>query len=52
MKLKSFIKKGLTLTAIYFVAIIIILMMAERVERLNELERMKKETEISMKFSK
>lgn len=52
MKLKSFVKKGLTLAAIYFVAIIIMLMMAERVERLNELERMEKEAEISMKISK
>lgn len=52
MKLKNVMKKGLKLLAIYFIAIICMLMMADRVERLNEKERMEKVTEIGMKIDK
>lgn len=52
MKLKDGVKKGLKLLAIYFIAILCMLMMADRVERLNEQERMEKVTEIGMKIDK
>ena len=52
MKLKNFVKKGLKLNAIYSLAMICVLLMAERVERLNELEKMESEVMTVVNFSK
>ena len=52
MKLKNVVKKGLKLIAIYYIAMICVLLMAERVERLNELEKMESEVMTVVNFSK
>lgn len=52
MKLKNVVKKGLKLIAIYSLAMICVLLMAERVERLNELEKMESEVMTVVNFSK
>ena len=52
MKLKKGIKRGLKLIAIYFVAMICVLLMAERVERLNEIEKLESEVMTVVNFNK
>lgn len=52
MKLKNIVKKGLRLATIYFIAILCMLLMAERVERLNEQERYEREIAIAEKIDK
>ncbi len=52
MKLKKGIKKGLKLIAIYSVAMICVLLMAERVERLNEIEKLESEVMAVVNFNK
>ena len=52
MKLKNVVKKGLKLIAFYSIAMICVLLMAERVERLNELEKMESEVMTVVNFSK
>lgn len=52
MKLKDVIKKGIRLLAIYSVAMVVVLLMAERVEHLNEIERMEREVNVAVKINK
>ncbi len=52
MKLKKKVKNILKVVGIYVIAMVCVLMMAERVERLNEIERSKNEVSISVKIDK
>lgn len=52
MKLKRTVKKGLTLIGVYFLAMMCVLMMAERVERLEEKEKTQIECNVAVKIDK
>lgn len=52
MKFKNGVKKGLKLLAVYFLAMLLVLMMAEKVERLNEIEKMEREANVAVKIDK
>ncbi len=52
MKLKDSVRKALTLILIYVIAGIGIFAMSQRVERLNEEERLQKECNVVVKNSK
>ena len=52
MKLKMIFKKGLVIATIYFFAMVMVLMMAERVERLEEKETQEKEYTVAVKIDR
>ena len=52
MKLKRVIKKGLVLVVVYSCAMFCVLMMAEKVERLEEKEKLQKQCNIAIKIEK
>lgn len=51
-KLKRVFMRGLALVAVYAFAIICVLMMADRVERLEEKERLQNECNVAVKIDK
>ena len=52
MKLKSGVRKALNLILVYVVAGIVIFAMSERIERLNEIERLENETKVAININK
>ena len=52
MNLRKIIRNGLNVLAIYVIAMICILIMAEKVERLNEIDRLEKGISVAVKNSK
>ena len=52
MKLKEGVRKALNLILVYVIAGTLIFAMSERVERLNEQERLEKECNVAIKITK
>ena len=52
MKLKSGVRKALNLVLVYVIAGLVIFAMSERVERLNEQERLKLESNLAININK
>ena len=52
MKLKERVRKALNLILVYVIAGALIFAMSERVERLNEQERLEKECNVAVKITK
>ena len=52
MKLKMIFKKGLVIATIYFFAMVMVLMMAERVERLEEKSKLEKDYNVAVNIDK
>ena len=52
MKMKDGVRKTLRLVLVYIVAGIVIFAMSERVERLNEQERLEKQCNVAVKIDK
>lgn len=52
MKLKEGVRKGLNLVLVYVIAGALIFAISERVERLNEQERLEKECNVAIKITK
>ncbi|MBO5121521.1 MAG: hypothetical protein J6C28_07565 [Bacilli bacterium] len=52
MKLKEGVRKALNLILVYVIAGVLIFAMSERVERLNEQERLEKECNVAVKITK
>ena len=52
MNLRKIIRNGLNVLAMYVIAMICILIMAEKVERLNEIDRLEKGISVAVKNSK
>ena len=52
MKIKKVVKKGLVLAAIYACAMLCVLLMAEKVERLEEKEKQQQEYNVAIKINK
>ena len=52
MKMKDGVRKVLNLVLVYVIAGIVIFAMSERVERLNEQERLEKQCNVAVKIDK
>ena len=52
MRLKRTVKKGLALLGVYFLAMICVFMMAERIERLEVKEKAQIECNMAVKINK
>ena len=52
MNFKRIIRNGLNILGIYVIAMICILIMAEKVERLNEIDRLENGISVAIKNSK
>lgn len=52
MKVKEIIRKGIIVVLIYSVAMIGVLLMSDKVERMNELEKEKNQCNLAVKIDK
>lgn len=52
MKLKKVVKRGIVVVCVYALAMVCVLMMADKVERLEEKERLQKECNVALKIEK
>ena len=52
MKLKNIVKKGIAIICVYGFAMLCVLMMAERVERLDAQVKLRAECNVAMKIEK
>ena len=52
MKMKDGVRKVLNLVLVYVIAGIVIFAMSERIERLNEIERLENESKVAININK